>query len=240
MLSSPRIKMIRSLKDKKFRDQLGLFVVEGEKLVQEALESSFSVEEVFRAEEIGMAAMERISLLSSPSPVLAIVRKSPPQQSLPKLREGGLYLALDDIRDPGNMGTIIRTADWFGLDGIFASERSVDIYNPKVIQSTMGAIFRIPVHYCDLQKLLPDNPGAHIWGTFLSGSDLYRTDILPGPHPNVIVVGNESNGICEAVGECCTDRITIPPFARSGKGSESLNAAVATSIVVSEFRRRGL
>jgi len=237
MLTSARIKMIRSLKDKKFRDQYGLFVVEGEKMVQEALDSAFTVEEVFRAEQIGMAAMERISLLSSPSPALALVRKPSPDTELPSLREGGLYLALDDIRDPGNMGTIIRTADWFGLDGIFASQQSVDIFNPKVIQSTMGAIFRTPFRYCDLPALL-GKVDARIWGTFLSGSDIYKADLGDGAKASIIVIGNESNGISERVGQYCKGRLTIPSFAT--KGSESLNAAVATSIAISEFRRRGL
>jgi len=237
MLTAARIKMIKSLKDKKFRDQYGLFAVEGEKMVEEALHSNFQVEEVFRAEQIGMATMERISLLSSPSPVLALVRKPSPDTQLPALRPGGLYLALDDIRDPGNMGTIIRTADWFALDGIFATKQSVDIFNPKVIQSTMGAIFRTPFHYCDLQALC-SSADADIWGTFLHGSNIYEADLGDGSRAGVIVIGNESNGISEEVGKYCTGRLTIPTFA--DKGSESLNAAVATSIVISEFRRRAL
>jgi len=229
--------MIKSLKEKKFRDQYGLFAVEGEKMVEEALNSAFQVEEVFRAEQIGMAAMERISLLSSPSPVLALVRKPSALTEPPVLRPGGLYLALDDIRDPGNMGTIIRTADWFALDGIFASKQSVDIFNPKVIQSTMGAIFRMSFHYCDLPTFL-GKTDARIWGTFLSGSDIYKADLGDGSKPSIIVIGNESNGISEEVGKCCNERLTIPTFAANG--SESLNAAVATSIVISEFRRRSL
>lgn len=233
MLPSSVIKTIRSLKDKKFRDESGLFVVEGEKLVDEALESGYKVEDVFRTSEIGEAAMERISLLSTPSTALALVRKPEPSSFLPE--GGGLYLALDAIRDPGNMGTILRIADWYGLDGVFASADSVDIYNPKVVQSTMGAIFRVPFRYCDLREILAGSD-AEVFGTFLKGEDIYKACLESG-HARIIVTGNEANGISDGVAACCDRRITIPSFAK-GKGSESLNAAVATAITVSEFRRR--
>lgn len=233
MISSAQIKLIRSLKDKKFRDRYGLFVVEGEKLVSEALGSGYAVEEVFRTSEIGEAAMERISHLSTPSSVLALVhiRKDSPSQ----LKRGGLYLGLDSIRDPGNMGTILRIADWFGLDGVFASEDSVDIYNPKVVQSTMGAIFRVDFHYCDLATLC-SGKDVTTFGTFLKGEDIYNAQ-LSTDKASMIIMGNESNGISDRIAALCDRRITIPSFAR-GKGSESLNAAVATAITVSEFRRR--
>lgn len=231
-VSAANIKTIRSLKDKKFRDALGLFVVEGEKMVQEALESGFEIEQLYRSDEIGEAAMERISLLSSPSTVLAVVRKPQANKEL-RLKENGLYLALDAIRDPGNMGTILRIADWFGIDGIIASPDSVDIYNPKVVQSTMGAIFRVDFHYHNLSEVLPS---AEVFGTFLSGDNIYTSD-LQSSKPRVIVIGNESNGISPEIAKLCTRTITIPSFAK-GIGSESLNAAVATAIVVSEFKRR--
>ena len=151
MITNSEIKLIRSLKEKKYREEHGLFVVEGEKLVNEALNSTFEVVRVFYREEIGEKAMERISLLNTPSPVLAVVRI--PEDGVVLPSERGLYLALDSIRDPGNLGTIIRLADWFGVNDIFASYDTVDVYNPKTIQSTMGAVFRKKVHYCNLESL---------------------------------------------------------------------------------------
>lgn len=237
MLTAAQIKMIKSLKEKKFRDETGLFVVEGRKMVDEALASRFAVTDVFELSEIGEKDMSRITMLSSPSPVLALVRRPSDLESMPKLRKGGLYLALDVIKDPGNMGTILRIADWFGLDGVIAAPGSVDVFNPKVVQSTMGAIFRVDFHYCDLVQLCRNNTDAAVFGTFLGGENIYET-CLEHDGARIIVVGNESNGISPEVGQCCTGRLTIPSFAQ-GQGSESLNAAVATAITVSEFRRRG-
>ena len=158
-LSANKIKFIRSLAQKKFRDETGLFIVEGEKMVEEALASGLKVENVYRADEIGNEAMSRISALSSPSPVLAVVRKhsdiyADDLTSIEKMiSKGGLYLALDTIRDPGNLGTILRIADWFGIDAVFAPRDTVDVFNPKVVQATMGAVFRVKMHYVDLPKL---------------------------------------------------------------------------------------
>lgn len=233
MLSAADIKLIKSLKDKKFRQETGLFVVEGEKLVAEALSSGWRIKEIYRREEIGENAMSRISQLSSPSEALALVYMEQDDSHTASLQDGGLYLALDAIRDPGNMGTIMRIADWYGLDGIFASEDSVDIFNPKVVQSTMGAIFRVPFKYCDIKTLAGS---ATLYGTFLGGENIYEAD-LESPRSRVIVIGNEANGISKDVSSLCSRRLTIPSFAK-GRGSESLNAAVATAITVSEFRRR--
>ena len=245
-LSAAQIKMLRSLSEKKFRDREGLFTVEGEKMVSEALSSSFEVENVYRKEEIGQAAMERITSLSSPSPVLATVRiPGDLHLSAEKaLTEGpGLYLALDSIRDPGNMGTILRIADWFGVDGVFASPDSVDVFNPKVVQSTMGAIFRVKFHYTSIKDLCvrTSSLGGVVYGTFLEGKSIYTTELSTGElSPTVIVIGNESRGISEEVASAVSSRITIPSFAKEGSGSESLNAAVATAVTVSEFRRRSI
>ncbi len=233
MLTAAEIKLIKSLKDKKFREETGLFVVEGEKMVDEALRSGWQIKQIYRRSEIGPKAMERISHLSSPSEALALVCRRRDEKHTAALRKGGLYLALDAIRDPGNMGTIIRIADWFGLDGIFASEDSVDIFNPKVVQSTMGAIFRVPFRYCPLEEL---HSGALLFGTFLEGENIYNAE-LSSDLPRIIVIGNEANGISAEVSTLCSRRLTIPSFA-SAQGSESLNAAVATAITVSEFRRR--
>ena len=229
-ISHNEIKFVRSLQQKKFREEHGVFVVEGEKMVQEALESGFKVEKVYRREELGEKAMERLSAMSSPSPVVAVVRM--PEPAVPEV--GGLCLALDSVRDPGNLGTILRIADWFGIDCIFASPDSADVYNPTVVQASMGAIFRKKVIYCDLTALCESfaKSGKRVFGTFLEGADIYASE-LPGE--GLIVMGNEANGISPEVAAKVTDRITIPSF---GGGAESLNVAVATAVAVSEFRRR--
>ena len=232
-LSSAEIKFVKSLSQKKFRDEYGVFAVEGEKLVQEALKSGFEVEKVFRKEEIGEAAMARISALSSPSPVLALVRIPESRMEAPR---DGLYLALDGIRDPGNLGTILRIADWFGIDAVYASEDTVELYNPKVVQATMGAVFRVKFYVCDIPSLCSSYPGP-VYGTFLDGENMYGKELSSR---GIIVIGNEANGISAATSACVNERLYIPPFPADDPGSESLNAAVATAITVAEFRRRAL
>lgn len=232
------IKFVRSLQQKKFREESGLFVVEGEKMVQEALASGFKVEKVYRREDVGEKAMERLSAMSSPSPVVALVHMPDWAESARKDAETqipkGLCLALDSVRDPGNLGTILRIADWFGIDCIFASPDSADVYNPKVVQASMGAIFRKPLIYCDLPSLCESWTlvGKKVFGTFLDGADIYKSEL---PVEGLIVMGNEANGISAEVAEKVSDRITIPSF---GGGAESLNVAIATAVTVSEFRRR--
>lgn len=240
-LSNQEIRRVRSLAEKKYRDSLGLFVVEGEKMVEEALRSDFQVEQVYRREDIGEQMMARITLLTHPSPALAVVRK-PETVSLAAPDPGkGLWLALDSLRDPGNLGTILRIADWFGIDGIFATPDSVDIFNPKVVQATMGAIFRVRFHYTDLH-MLADRVlarGGKFYGTFLDGRNLYDMELETGKNvPAVIVIGNESNGISPELGRKVSDRLFIPPYPSGQPGSESLNAAIATAVTVAEFRRR--
>lgn len=246
-ISANEIKRVRSLSDKKFRDRYGLFCVEGEKMVDEALRSGFDVETVYRKDEIGEEQMGRISSLSSPSPVLAVVLK-PQDINLSSdaalsdaLGQSGLYLALDSIRDPGNLGTILRVADWFGIDAVFAAPDTVDVFNPKVVQATMGAIFRVKFHYAEIPALCRSavSAGGNVYGTFLDGSDMYEKHLNPGKDsPSVIVIGNESNGISDEVAGLVSDRLYIPPYPKNDTGSESLNAAVATAITVAEFRRR--
>ena len=246
-ISNNEIKRVKALQQKKFRDECGLFIVEGEKMVQEALNSPFEVENVYRKEDIGAEAMSRISALSSPSPALAVVKK--PSDSIiddiaalqSQLSKGGLYLALDAIRDPGNLGTILRIADWFGVEAVFASKDTVDVFNPKVVQSTMGAIFRVKMHYVDLPPLFENirSYGGKIFGTFLDGKNMYERELDNGAQaPSVIVIGNEANGISKEVEALVSDRLYIPPYPQDSPGSESLNAAVATAITVAEFRRR--
>lgn len=246
-ISNNEIKRIRSLQQKKFRDESGLFVVEGEKMVAEALASAFSVEEVYKRDEIGEEAMKRISSLSTPSPVLALVRK--PSDIAPEslgyfdsmLSEPGFYIGLDLIRDPGNLGTIIRIADWFGADAVFASHDTVDIFNPKTVQATMGAIFRVKFHYVSMPGIsdMILSHGGKVYGTFLDGENIYKRKLDTGADcPVMVVTGNESEGISDEVGSLVSDRLFIPPFPADVRGSESLNAAVATAITVAEFRRR--
>lgn len=235
MITNSEIKQIRSLREKKFRDELGLFVVEGEKMVEEALDSSFDVVSVFRKDEIGEEKMGRISMLNSPSPVLAVVRI--PEQKAPADISAGLYLGLDSVRDPGNLGTIIRLADWFGVDCIFASEDTVELFNPKTVQATMGAVFRKKVIYCDLEKVCRSfiSSGRPVFGTFLDGSDIYGSALSKDA---LVIMGNEANGISPSIGSLVTSRLLIPSFAGDGPCAESLNVAMATAITLSEFRRR--
>jgi len=233
MLSKNEIKDIKALGQKKFRDERGLFVVEGEKLVAEALNSGFEVVAHYRVEDIGEDAMARISQLTHPSPALAIVRQ--PAPVTPAIQPDELVLALDGIRDPGNLGTILRIADWFGIHQILASEDTVEVYNPKVVQATMGAIFRVKVSYVKLADYLRCPVKTDVYGTFLDGDDIYQSPLTKG---GIIVMGSEANGISPEVARTVTRRLYIPPFPAGAHTSESLNVAVATAITVSEFRRR--
>lgn len=240
-LSASQIKFIRSLGQKKFREESGLFLAEGEKIVAEAMASDFKVVEVYRTEEIGAGCMERISRLSSPSPVLAVIeqKKQNPDSyisSLVKSDPAPLCLALDGVRDPGNLGTILRLADWFGIDAVFASEDTVELYNPKVVQATMGAIFRKNVIYTHLPGIIQKFSGAGlpVYGTFLDGDNLYHQKPIP---KGLIVMGSESTGISNEVATLISHKLLIPPYPAEARTSESLNVAIATAIICAEFRR---
>ena len=239
-ITQAEIKQIRSLREKKFRDAYGLFVVEGEKMVQEALLSDFEVVRVWRRDEIGEAAMARISQLSTPSPVLAVVARPEPAGIV---LQRSLCLGLDGIRDHGNLGTILRIADWFGVETVFASDDCVDLFNPKVIQASMGSVFRVRVVTADLVDISRRfrEAGMRVYGTFLDGKNLYQETLVP---EGLVLMGNEANGIRPEVAAEADARLLIPSFGRSaretgaGTGAESLNVAVATAITLSEFRRR--
>lgn len=246
-ISYNEIKKVKSLQQKKFRDETGLFVVEGEKMVDEALNSPFEVDKVYRRDEIGMEAMKRITALASPSPALAVLKKpddtyvSDNEELASLVQSKGLYLGLDSIRDPGNLGTILRIADWFGIDAIFATADTVDVFNPKVVQATMGAIFRVKIHYVDLTAVSKRiiSAGGNVYGTFLDGRNIYERVLSDGTtSPVMIVIGNESEGISPGMEAHVSDRLYIPPYPEDSPGSESLNAAIATAITVAEFRRR--
>ncbi len=234
MISKNEIKFVRSLHQKKFRDEYSLFIIEGEKMLNEAKTSGFEIVSVYYKDDIGDEEMERISALSSPSPVLAVLKQKK-ANSLPIPGKGTLSLALDGVRDPGNFGTIIRIADWFGIDNIYASTDSVELYNPKVIQASMGSVFRKDVHYVNLEWLVNKIKGSMpIYGTLLNGNSIYETKLTTS---GLIVMGNESNGISPEIEKSVDKRILIPPYPIESKGSESLNVATATAIVCSEFRR---
>ena len=228
MLTKAEIKRLKSLSEKKYRDEYGQFLVEGEKMVGEALSSSFKVLEVYREDPQTMA---RISSLSTPPPVAALVEKPAPKG----LALGrSLYLALDSVRDPGNMGTLLRLADWFGVDTVFASQDCVEVFNPKAVQSSMGSIFRVNTVYCDLPDICRRfrNLDMPVYGTFMNGEDISSQQLAS---EGLLIMGSESFGISAEVASCVSTRLTIPSF---GGGAESLNVATAAAICLSEFRRR--
>ena len=247
MLTKAERRLIRSLKQKKFRDQEGLFVVEGVKMVQEALNSGFCVRSLYTSKEsiflepiqatlISEQEMSEISHLTTPSPALALVEKIKYDFvfAVDKADRSQLYLGLDAIRDPGNLGTIVRIADWFGIKAIFASVDTVDSYNPKVIQASMGAIFRVPMYYVELSKIIKELE-IPVWGTALDGKPVYEAQLSSN---GIVIIGNEANGISPALRERIDHTLLIPSFPPHSLTSESLNASVAAAIICSEFRRR--
>lgn len=249
MLSKNKIKYIRSLELKKFRKEENMFLAEGPKLVGDlsghfscrllvAEPSWLAAHPDVQAEETIEATNEelsRASLLKHPQEVLAIFR-IPDYPTDPKVPERNLCLALDDVQDPGNLGTILRIADWFGIHDIFCSTGTADVYNPKCVQATMGALARVCVHYCQLTDFLRAlSPDIPVFGTFLDGKDLYTQTLS---EQGVIVMGNEGNGISPEVSRIINRRILIPNYPVGCETSESLNVAVATAIVCAEFRRR--
>jgi len=249
MVTKNQIKLIKSLQLKKFRNEHQLFIAEGVKVIQELILSNFVLEHLFIIEAIfedviiskktmvTEQEMKRISALSSPSSCLAIFKTMKPT----KIENRGLIVALDDIRDPGNLGTIIRLCDWFGIDQLVCSTETVDVYNPKVIQATMGSISRVNIHYVDLNVFISDAK-LPIFGTFMDGNNIYNEKL---PNEAILIFGNEANGISSAIEKKIKNRITIPRFPRtvgfasSGdkQQTESLNVATATAIILSEFRK---
>lgn len=243
------IKAVRSLSDKTGRLESGLFVVEGAKMVREAAESGWVVERLFVTDRFSAAPgiagitpehvagkeMERLSHLKTPSSALALVRM-PHHKFSSDITENGLILALDAIQDPGNLGTIIRIADWFGIADVLCSPETADCYNPKVVQATMGALFRVRVHYTPLPETLAaaQAAGTPVYGACLDGEDIYAARLTP---TGIIVMGNEGRGISPSVEALITRHLLIPPYPTSRRGSESLNVAAATAITCSEFRR---
>ena len=253
MLSKAKIKLIQSLDQKKKRREERLFVVEGPKVVGDLLpyftcrlivaEATWiAAHPEARATEIIEATSEELrkaSFLKTPQEVLALFEL--PTYSIPHdIATQELCLALDDVQDPGNLGTIIRVADWFGIRHIFCSTGTTDAFSPKTIQATMGAIARVQVHYVDLYNFLRDiqqkNPSTPLYGTFLEGKDIYKE---PLSTHGIIIMGNEGNGIGKQVQQLVTHKLFIPNYPAGSTTSESLNVAIATAITCAEFRRRG-
>jgi len=240
MVSKNQIKLISSLHQKKFRFANQLFFAEGVKVIQELLNSNFILEHLYLTEPlfdavninfktiISESDLKKISALATPNNCFAVF-KIP---SVKPIIEHGLIIALDDIRDPGNLGTILRLCDWFGISQVICSEQTVDIYNPKVVQATMGSIARLNVSYVDLNVFLQKTT-LPVFGTFMDASNIYQETL---PNEAVIVMGNEANGISESIEKTIKNRLTIPRFGDLQK-TESLNVATATAIILSEFRR---
>ncbi len=242
MATKAEINLVRSLTSRSARQQAGLFVAEGAKLAGELAASGLRVRKVFHTgecdlsgecEQIAPREMERMSHLKTPSDVLALVELPSWKPDL-KAIAGGLSIALDGVQDPGNLGTIIRLADWFGIRDVLCSADSADCFNPKVVQATMGAIARVRVHYLDLPQVL-GTLKIPVYGTFLEGEDIYKADLTPA---GVILMGSEGRGISPEAAKTVTRRLFIPPYPRGAQTSESLNVAMATAIVCSELRRR--
>jgi RNA methyltransferase, TrmH family len=240
MLSKNQIKLITSLQQKKQRIAHQLFFAEGIKVIQELVESKLELVHLFTTQNdfqevtnekkisITESELKKITALATPNTCLAVFKI--PNEKM--ILETGLILALDAIRDPGNLGTILRLCDWFGIDQLICSKETVDIYNPKVVQATMGSIARVNVSYIDLGSFISQTQ-LPVFGTFMDGINIYKTEL---PQKGIIIMGNEANGISPEIEKLVKNRLTIPRFGTLQK-TESLNVATATAIVLSEFRR---
>lgn len=239
MVSKNQIKLINSLQQKKYRKLHNLFIAEGKKVIQELIDANFSLEYLFVTKEnlfdskynfelISDNDLKKISALTTANDCLAVFKIKEVNFKV----SSGLELALDNIKDPGNMGTIIRLCDWFGISKIVCTEETVDIYNPKVVQATMGSLARVEVLYTNLADYLKTTD-LEIFGTFMEGKNIYKQEL---PARGIIVMGNEANGISTDIENLVTQKISIPRFG-SLQQTESLNVATATAVILSEFKR---
>ena len=238
MLSKNQIKLVASLKQKKYRNQHGLFVAEGIKTIEELLASPLKLYHLFTTESFQLDSqketlvtdqeLKKISYLTTPNKALALFEIP---EALP-LDKSQLIVAVDEVRDPGNLGTIIRLCDWFGIEHLVCSAGTVDCFNPKVIQATMGSIIRVNIHYMDLPHFLSDFDQP-VFGAFMDGENVYSKAL---PSQGIVIMGNEANGISKEVEKFVTERISIPRFGKLQE-TESLNVATATAILLSEFKR---
>lgn len=245
MISKNQIKYVHQLELKKYRKQEGLFIAEGHKVVGDLITTGFSPKRLFATREwiklndtldvveVTDEELSRLSLLQHPQQVIGIFPI--PETTEINFGTNSLSILLDNIQDPGNLGTIIRIADWFGIETIYCSTGTVDAWNPKVVQATMGSIARVKIVYVDSMTLLDRLPKDYpVYGTFLDGENIYTQQLTPY---GLIVMGNEGNGISDAVRARVSHRILIPDF-HKGATADSLNVAIATAITCSEFRRR--
>ena len=238
MISKSQIKLIRSLQQKKYRSKLKLFVAEGPKVINELLTAKFKLHSLYatvgnlftgvNSEIISDEEISKISFLKNANNSVAVF--TIPEQKKPK--KEGITLLLDSVRDPGNLGTIIRLSDWFNVSNIICSSDSIDCFNPKVIQATMGSISRVSISYCDLTEYLSLNDLPVYAGT-MDGKNIYKEKL---PENAIVIVGNEANGISDTLLNLTTHKIGIPRFGNNHQ-TESLNVAVATAILFSEFKR---
>jgi len=240
MVSKNQIKLITSLQQKKYRIANKLFFAEGVKGIQELLDSDFELDHLYTTQNdfdevskekktiISENDLKKITALATPNSCLAVFKMPTEKPVL----ETGLIVALDSVRDPGNLGTILRLCDWFGIQQVLCSKETVDVYNPKVVQATMGSIARVNINYIDLNAFLATTK-LPVFGTFMDGSNIYKSEL---PKQGIIIMGNEANGISMELEKLVTSRLTIPRFGNLQK-TESLNVATATAIVLSEFRR---
>lgn len=245
MITKAEIQLVRSLADKRNRDEERLFVAEGAKFIEEIRRSPlrirkiYALEGVFAGNDVEIVSskeMERLSMLKTANNSLAVIEQ--PRYTFDhSLLDHNIVLALDDVQNPGNLGTIIRLADWFGISDIVCSPATADCFNPKVVQATMGAILRVRVHYLDLPTLLrtAKERGVPIYGTFLDGRSIYDSELQ---QHGIIIMGNEGKGISESCAATVTNRLYIPPYPTERCGSESLNVAIATAVTCAEFRRQ--
>lgn len=241
-LTKSQIKWVRSLQQKKFRDAEGVFVAEGEKCVND-LKGAFDLVLLISRENATQTEIEQMSSLRTPQGVIGVFKKREDMGNGLLDMGDGLWVALDGVQDPGNLGTIIRTCDWFGVHHIVCSRDTADCYNPKVVQATMGALARVSVHYIDnLGDMLQQMQKADypIYGTLLDGKDMYEPTAIPTKDKGIIVMGNEGNGISPEVRELVTHPLFIPSYPTDIPTSESLNVSIATAIVLAEFRRNNI
>lgn len=241
MVSKSQIKLITALHQKKHRQQQRRFIAEGVKVIGELLAAGWTLDHLYLTTDdfadvpaskrtlVSDAELQKMSALTTANTCLAVFHMANEKP----IDAAGLIVALDDIRDPGNLGTIIRLCDWFGVAQLICSHETAELYNPKVVQATMGSMTRVNVVYVDLEDFLSETR-LPVFGTFMDGENIYRREL---PAAGVIVLGNEANGISTAVEALCSDRIAIPRFGEIQQ-TESLNVATATAIVLSEFRRR--
>ena len=250
-LSKNQIKWVRSLQQKKQRDAEGVFVAEGHKCIEE-LRGAFELVLMVTPDNATEVEIAQMSSLRAPQGVIGVFRREARgerreergerREAKGERREAKgeeLVVALDGVQDPGNLGTIIRTCDWFGVHDIYCSKDTADCYNPKVVQATMGALARVRVHYIELGEWLQTmcENGLPIYGTLLEGGNMYKDGAIADKNKGIIIMGSEGNGISPAIRKLITHPIRIPSYPANAETSESLNVGIATAIVLAEFRR---